>query len=609
MPHDRLARRTAIRPGAELLDTEGLVAEPRLLEADDGHHWDALFLQAPGREQARTLAIVVHGSVGNYLGGAPRRIAIELARAGVSALTINTRLANFGVIYGGGLLRSAVGDIDAAVDDARKLGAERIALVGYGQGAILVALHQAEHPAPEVVALVHVAHPGHPGEAQRERWDRLGASPSWDAIAAEAEGRARDGVDDEIFVVERGCGPTSTPEDAEVWTWRTWREARAPAAAHLDGPALARRAGVPQLLIQPSTPLAKRVGEEILAAVAGEPGASARMEIVKDSDAAFADSTPEVARIAADFIREVEDPGAGRVPLRQPSASTHVLTLTASDGEEHDALLIEDPVATDERAARTGRRTAIVHLHGNQGNFSVGSLRYLPRPLASLGVPVMTLETRLANASQIFGGALFEDALLDIGAAIDALGRRGFDGVVLSGYSLGANLAARAVAEHWSLPVRGAVLIGTAQSLPASSQRRMDRLGTDPSYAALVERCRAAIADGREEVLVVRRLYGPTLEPHLSGVYTTSTWWHSRGPEAVDAVADRHLAAARCPILLVQGTADTVVDPADATAIAEAVRTSGGDAQIAWIDGADHLMGAHHTELVDAVCAWVAEHA
>lgn len=609
MSHDRLARRTSIRRGAELLDSHDLDAEPRLLETPDGHHWDALFVQAPGAQQARTLAIVIHGSVGNYLGGVPRRLAIELARVGVPALTINTRLANFGVIYGGGLFRSAIADIGTAVDDARKLGAERVALVGHGQGASLAALYQAENSRPEVVALVHVAHPGHPGRSQRERWDRLGAEPQYADVAREAARRDRDGVDDDIFVVDRGAGPTSRPEDAEIWTWRTWWDARNPDAEHLDGALLATRAGVPQLLIQPSTPLARQVGDAIVSAVAETESPPARMTIIKDADAALLGRAPEVAAAAAKFIGELEDPVVPRVPLREPSRSVHVTTIACADGEEHDVLFVEEPDATERRVAETGRRTAVVHLHGNQGSFSVGALRYLPRPLAEVGIPVLTLETRLANASQIFGGAVFEEALVDIAAAVDALARWGFDGVVLSGYSLGANLAARAVAEEWSLPVRGAVLIGTARSLPESSERRMDQLGTQPSYADLVARCRAAIADGREEILVVRRLYGPTLEPRLSGVYTTSTWWHSRGPEATGAWADRHLAKASCPVLLVQGTEDTIVDPADANALAETVRGGGAEADVAWIEGADHLMGGHHEDLVVAVREWVEHHA
>lgn len=609
MSHDRLARRTAIRHGAELLDSHDLDAEPRLLQTADGHHWDALFVQAPGTQQARTLAIVIHGSVGNYLGGVPRRLAIELARAGVPALSTNTRLANFGVIYGGGLFRSAIADIGAAVDDARKLGAERVALVGHGQGASLAALYQAENSRPEVVALVHVAHPGHPGRSQRERWDRLGAEPQYADVAREAARRDRDGVDDDIFVVDRGAGPTSRPEDAEIWTWRTWWDARNPDAEHLDGALLATRAGVPQLLIQPSTPLARQVGDAIVSAVAETESPPARMTIIKDADAALLGRAPEVAAVAAEFIADVEPPTADRVPLREPSTSVRVTTVACSDDEEHDVLFVEEPEATERRTLETGRRTAIVHLHGNQGSFTVGALRYLPHPLAELGVPVLTLETRLANASQIFGGALFEDALVDIAAAVDTLGRWGFDGVILSGYSLGANLAARAVAEEWSLPVRGAVLVGTAARLADSTRRRMDQLGTEPSYDELVERCRDALADGREEILVVRRLYGPTSEPRLSGVYTTSTWWHSRGPEAVDAFADRHLAKAPCPVLLVQGTADTLVDPSDATELAEIIRSGGGQAEIAWLEGSDHLMGGHHDELVTAVRDWIEDHA
>ncbi len=51
----------------------------------------------------------------------------------------------------------------------------------------------------------------------------------------------------------------------------------------------------------------------------------------------------------------------------------HLVTLTASDGEIHDALLEIDERAARSRQRVSGRRTAVVHSHGIMGNFLVGT--------------------------------------------------------------------------------------------------------------------------------------------------------------------------------------------------------------------------------------------
>ncbi|MFM8828619.1 MAG: hypothetical protein ACKOGE_04970, partial [Actinomycetota bacterium] len=53
-------------------------------------------------------------------------------------------------------------------------------------------------------------------------------------------------------------------------------------------------------------------------------------------------------------------------------------TITAEDGEVHDALLHIDDRPTRVRERATGRRTAVIHVHGIMGNFLVGTLRFLP---------------------------------------------------------------------------------------------------------------------------------------------------------------------------------------------------------------------------------------
>src|SRR6185503_19571754 len=137
----RLEVRAGFRPGTAfgVDDSAAPVAHLRY-RSTDGHSWDALLARPMGRltPRAEVLVLIVHGSMGNYIDGVPRRAAIELARAGFAALSVNTRMANFGVVYGGGLLDRTPADLDGALALAAELGFARVAMLGYGLGATMV---------------------------------------------------------------------------------------------------------------------------------------------------------------------------------------------------------------------------------------------------------------------------------------------------------------------------------------------------------------------------------------------------------------------------------------------------------------------------------------
>ena len=156
------------------------------------------------------------------------------------------------------------------------------------------------------------------------------------------------------------------------------------------------------------------------------------------------------------------------------------VTLHAADGESHDALLHVDRRASRARERRTGRRTAQIHVHGIMGNFLVGTLRFLPGPLARAGHPMLVAETRMGNVGQLFGNAILEDALLDLDAAVEWLLDAGYDSLVLSGYSSGATMAVRFAATRDLPHLRALVLVRSALGAPAVGQAAMRPLGVRP---------------------------------------------------------------------------------------------------------------------------------
>jgi len=288
-----------------------------------------------------------------------------------------------------------------------------------------------------------------------------------------------------------------------------------------------------------------------------------------------------------------------------------LVTLTAADGEVHDALLEIDERAVRRRQRTSGRRTAIVHVHGIMGNFLVGTLRFYPAPLARAGFPVLVLETRMANVGQLFGQAIFDEAIRDLDAGVRWLRAEGYDTIVLSGYSSGATLATRYAATHHLPHLRGLVCLGNPWGLPQSMQQRAERFGALPAYEELVEIVRRAIgadpdAPEDDRLFVIERSRGPSRGPGDSEVYTYRTWWHSRGPSATAAMAFRQIGQVWAPVLLVQGTSDEVVLFEEAVALSRVARAAGNpDVTVTRIDGATHSFAGHELQTLDAVLSWL----
>ena len=290
-----------------------------------------------------------------------------------------------------------------------------------------------------------------------------------------------------------------------------------------------------------------------------------------------------------------------------------LVSLTSDDGEVHDALFEIDERAARARTRATGRRTALVHIHGIMGNFLVGTLRFYPAPIARAGYPMLVLETRMGNVGQLFGQAIFHDAIRDVEAAVRWLRSEGYDSIVLSGYSSGAALATRFAATHHVPDLRGLVCLGNPWGLPQSMQQRADRYGATPDYSELTETVRRAIGanpDAPEEdrLFLVEQSRGPTRRPSDAEVYTYRTWWHSRGPAATSAMTFRQIGQVWAPILLVQGTADEVVRFEEAVALAGVARAAGNrDVTVVRIDGCGHSFKGHEIATLKAVTTWLRE--
>ena len=186
-------------------------------------------------------------------------------------------------------------------------------------------------------------------------------------------------------IVRRGSGPGDAPRDAEVWSLRCWWRSRGPEAEAGDARRWVGRIGVPLMLVRAGDdPVVPDHSADVLAAVARDGGVPVEVVHVHDADHSFWDRVPEALERVPEWIDGLARPpraASARPAPPPPGPAARLLTVRAPDGVVHDALLHIDADALAARAARDGRRTAIVHLHGNQGNFTVGALRFLhPAP-------------------------------------------------------------------------------------------------------------------------------------------------------------------------------------------------------------------------------------
>ncbi len=291
-----------------------------------------------------------------------------------------------------------------------------------------------------------------------------------------------------------------------------------------------------------------------------------------------------------------------------------LVTLTAADGHHHDALFVIDERAARRRMRMTGRRTACMHVHGIMGNFLVGTLRFLPAPLAREGFPVLIVETRMGNIGQLVGPGIFDLARRDLTAGADWLRAEGWDHLISMGYSSGAALSTRwAATEHvpW---LRGLALLGAPWGLPEAMEARAAHWGARPTYDEIYTRAEQVVGDpagaDADRLFVVEHSRGPSTQPKDSEVYTYRTWWHSRGPTATAAKTHLQIAQVRAPVLLIQGTEDQVVDPSEVDRLAGVARGGGNTkVDIEMIEGADHFFAGREFSTIQALVRWLREHA
>lgn len=224
---------------------------------------NALYYRAINNDsdKRKTIIIHVHGFLGNFLDGSQRFLPPILAKAGYSSISINTRMANFGLFFGFGIVDDTIPQIDGVVRYLGEMGYEKIIVSGYSLGGGVVFRYLSEksrRPDSEETELlkgvIALATPYSIPDSIRRRWNKWESQPSYDEVYEEAKIILGDDPhgsrQDRTILVFRARGDSYRPEHTEIYTYKTWWFLAGPEASAVKSCEQIEDIKLPILLIQ-----------------------------------------------------------------------------------------------------------------------------------------------------------------------------------------------------------------------------------------------------------------------------------------------------------------------------------------------------------------------
>ncbi len=223
---------------------------------------DALYYHSTVRDdrlpEKDTAIVHVHGFLGNFLDGSQRFLPPILAEGGYSSLAINTRMANFGLFFGYGIIDDVMPQIDSAVDYLVGMGYKKIIISGYSLGTCIVLryayLRNDPERYPHLKGVMSLATPYSMPESIRKRWNRWRSEPSYDEVYEESKEILKpdpyNSQHDRTILIYKGRGNTYLPWHTEIYTYKTWWFLAGPEADTAKAYLKMERIKLPLLLIQ-----------------------------------------------------------------------------------------------------------------------------------------------------------------------------------------------------------------------------------------------------------------------------------------------------------------------------------------------------------------------
>lgn len=285
-----------------------------------------------------------------------------------------------------------------------------------------------------------------------------------------------------------------------------------------------------------------------------------------------------------------------------------ILSYEARDGFKIDALLTTPPASAGDLL----RIPVIINIHGVLGNFLArGTPKLFPPLMLARGYSTFSINTRMAFLGQIMGTGIFPKAAWDVARSVEILVKEGFQNIYILGYSMGANIAVDYIAASPGSPVKGLILEGCSYSLPESQKKRLDRCDSIPRYDDIAAKARSVLGSDPEssdndQIFVVYRAWGDSLNPSDVEMFTYKTWWFMRGPEAERAKTCDIISGVSVPALFIHGAEDNIVFADEPEQLRGIMNRAGNRAvDISFIPGAAHDCMENPDFAADVIDGWI----
>jgi len=287
-----------------------------------------------------------------------------------------------------------------------------------------------------------------------------------------------------------------------------------------------------------------------------------------------------------------------------------ILRYVARDGFEIDALLTTPEAATGEDLRKI---PVIINVHGVLGNFLArGTPKIFPSAMLAKGYSTLSINTRMASLGQILGAGIFHKAARDIECSVRFLQKEGFQSIYILGYSMGANIAVDyAAGSREPPPVKGLILEGCSYSLPESQEKRLDKWGSIPDYRNIFRKAKTVLGSDPEDsrndqIFVIYRAWGDSLNPSDVEIFTYKTWWFMRSPSAERAKTCDIIGNVAVPTLFINGADDEIVFAGEPEKLKEIMNGAGNTkVEIQYIPDAGHDCMENPETSAETIDKWI----
>jgi len=276
--------------------------------------------------------------------------------------------------------------------------------------------------------------------------------------------------------------------------------------------------------------------------------------------------------------------GQSEAAARVSACPVEQVALRTADGNLLDGVFYRPSVSP--------RAAAILLVHGFGGNFYNEYFPAFARAAASQGYATLALNMRDHDTGPKVSD--FTDNETDIAAGLAYLRKAGYSKLVLLGQSMGVNRVLYYEAATSDPDIVATVLIAGPGNLFEWNAWQFGRQKAQAS----VDEALALKTAGQEQQLMVM-----DLGPLGKALYTARYLLSLRGPNS-RSDPYQNLQKVTNRILILQGTADKLVEPGVARRLQQAATTS-SKAELVSIEGAGHSFKDNEAELARHVLEWL----